>query len=133
MRLLVVAAAAMVRDGRVLVSQRSPGRSMAGLWEFPGGKLEAGETPEAALSRELAEEIGVLAHPSAFVPLTFASHGYEEFHLLMPLFVLREWTGEPEAREVSAIRFVTADDLAGLPMPAADAPLIGHIATLLRR
>jgi 8-oxo-dGTP diphosphatase len=131
MTLVLVAAAALIDGSRVLVTRRPEGKPMAGLWEFPGGKVEAGETPERALVRELHEEIAVDVDPSDLVPLTFASHGYARFHLLMPLFACRAWRGEPVAREVAALRFVTAAELARLPMPDADAPLVRHLAAEL--
>lgn len=131
MRVVLVVAAAIVDGNRVLVSQRPAGKSMAGLWEFPGGKLEPGETPEAALARELDEEIGIVVSPGDLAPLTFASHTYDDFHLLMPVFVCRRWRGQPVARDVAAVRFVTVSELRTLPLPAADAPLVGHIETLL--
>jgi 8-oxo-dGTP diphosphatase len=125
LRLLIVAAVALIdADGRVLVAQRPPGKAMAGLWEFPGGKVEAGETPEAALIRELEEELGIDTWASCLAPLSFASHGYPEFHLLMPLFACRRWQGTPEPREHAALRWVRARDLADLPMPPADRPLV---------
>jgi 8-oxo-dGTP diphosphatase len=123
--LVLVSAVALIdADGRVLVAQRPAGRSMAGLWEFPGGKVEAGETPEAALIRELHEELGIDTHASCLAPLTFASHAYPDFHLLMPLFACRRWNGVPQSREGQALRWVTPADLRNLPMPPADLPLI---------
>lgn len=123
--LVLVAACALVDpDGRVLVAQRPEGRSMAGLWEFPGGKLEPGETPEACLIRELHEELGIETWASCLAPLTFASHAYERFHLLMPLYVCRKWGGAPQSREGQALRWVRPNDLRDLPMPPADLPLI---------
>jgi 8-oxo-dGTP diphosphatase len=121
---LVVAVALVDTDGRVLVAQRPEGKAMAGLWEFPGGKGEAGETPEAALVRELREELGIDTWASCLAPLTFASHGYEDFHLLMPLYACRRWEGVPQAREHAALRWVGLRALAELPMPAADRPLV---------
>jgi 8-oxo-dGTP diphosphatase len=121
---LVVAVALIDADGRVLVAQRPEGKAMAGLWEFPGGKVEAGETPEAALMRELREELGIDTWSSCLAPLTFASHAYEDFHLLMPLYACRRWEGVPRAREHAALRWVGARALAGLPMPPADRPLV---------
>jgi 8-oxo-dGTP diphosphatase len=124
-RLVLVAACALVdRDGRVLVAQRPEGKAMAGLWEFPGGKVEPGETPEACLMRELDEELGVRTWASCLAPLTFASHAYESFHLLMPLYVCRRWEGEPQSREAQALRWVRPGALRELEMPPADLPLI---------
>ena len=125
MRLVLVAAVALIdRDGRVLVAQRPAGKTMAGLWEFPGGKVEPGEAPEAALVRELAEELGIDTQASCLAPLSFASHGYPDFHLLMPLFACRRWQGVPRPREHAALRWVAARDLGALPMPPADLPLL---------
>jgi 8-oxo-dGTP diphosphatase len=125
MRLVLVAAVALIdADGRVLLAQRPEGKAMAGLWEFPGGKVEAGETPETALIRELHEEIGIDTWASCLAPLTFASHAYETFHLLMPLFACRKWDGTPQAREAQALRWVRPDRLRDYPMPPADLPLI---------
>lgn len=125
MRLVLVAAVALIdRDGRVLLAQRPPTKSMAGLWEFPGGKIEAGETPEAALIRELAEELAIGTWESCLAPLTFASHAYETFHLLMPLFACRKWEGRPAAREGQNLAWVRAARLRDYPMPPADLPLI---------
>ena len=130
--LVLVAACALVdADGRVLVAQRPEGKAMAGLWEFPGGKVEAGETPEACLIRELAEELGVDTAASCLAPLTFASHAYDDFHLLMPLYVCRIWQGRAEAREAQALRWVKPRALHDLAMPAADAPLIAPLCDLL--
>jgi 8-oxo-dGTP diphosphatase len=129
--LLVVACALVDVDGRVLVTQRPPGRALAGLWEFPGGKLEGRETPEACLMRELEEELGVRTEAACLAPLTFASHAYDAFHLLMPLFVCRVWDGEPVAREGQALRWVRPSGLRALPMPQADLPLIAHLEALL--
>lgn len=121
---LVSAVALIDRDGRVLVAQRPEGKSMAGLWEFPGGKVEEGETPEAALIRELHEELGIDTWASCLAPLTFASHGYESFHLLMPLFACRKWEGVPRPKEGQVLKWVAPRDLKSLPMPPADIPLI---------
>ena len=112
------------RDGRVLLAQRPAHKSMPGLWEFPGGKVEAGETPEAALIRELEEELGINTWESCLAPLTFASHCYPEFHLLMPLFACRKWEGVPQAREGQALTWVQPSELRNYPMPPADLPLI---------
>ncbi|MFT6450812.1 MAG: 8-oxo-dGTP diphosphatase [Halocynthiibacter sp.] len=122
--LLVSAVALIDVEGRVLLAQRPEGKSMAGLWEFPGGKVEQGETPEAALIRELQEELGIDTWQSCLAPLTFASHAYEEFHLLMPLFACRKWDGIPQAREGQVLKWVRANDLRNYPMPPADIPLI---------
>ncbi len=132
MRLLLVAAVALVdADGRVLISQRPEGKSLAGLWEFPGGKIEAGERPEAGLIRELKEELGIDVTESCLAPLTFASHAYEDFHLLMPLYVCRRWKGHVTALEGQAIKWVRPRMLREHPMPPADVPLIAHLEELL--
>lgn len=124
-RIVLVAAVALIdADGRVLIAQRPAGKPMAGLWEFPGGKIEDGETPEAALIRELHEELGVDTHESCLAPLTFASHAYPDFHLLMPLFACRRWQGTVRPREGQALKWVRAKDLRDYPMPPADEPLI---------
>lgn len=124
-RIVLVAACALIdRDGRVLLAQRPEGKSMAGLWEFPGGKVEAGETPEAALIRELREELGIDTWQSCLAPLTFASHSYADFHLLMPLYACRKWQGTPQPREGQALRWVRKHELRDYPMPPADVPLI---------
>jgi 8-oxo-dGTP diphosphatase len=128
---LVVACALVDAAGRVLVAQRPEGKALAGLWEFPGGKLMAGETPEAALVRELEEELGVVTEPPCLAPLTFASHAYPAFHLLMPLYVCRVWQGDPQPREAQALRWVGPRTLRDLPMPAADLPLIPFLEDLL--
>lgn len=125
MRLVLVVAAALIdQDNRVLLARRPLGKSLAGLWEFPGGKVEPGETPEQALRRELAEELGIDLCPSCLFPFTFASHTYDDFHLLMPLYVSREWDGEVHPREGQEIAWVRALKLADYPMPPADIPLI---------
>ena len=125
MNTLLVSAVALVdTDGRVLLAQRPAGKSMAGLWEFPGGKVEAGETPEAALVRELGEELGIDTWQSCLAPLTFASHAYEAFHLLMPLFICRKWQGTPQPREGQVLKWVRPMALREYPMPPADIPLI---------
>jgi 8-oxo-dGTP diphosphatase len=124
-KLLLIAACALIdTDNRVLITQRPPGKPMAGLWEFPGGKVEAGETPEATLTRELGEELGIETKEACLAPLTFASHTYADFHLLMPLYVCRRWSGIPQGREGQALKWVHAVDLRSYPMPAADLPLI---------
>jgi 8-oxo-dGTP diphosphatase len=124
-KVVLVSAVALIDvDGRVLLAQRPPGKSMAGLWEFPGGKVEAGETPEAALIRELQEELGIDTWASCLAPLTFASHAYDDFHLLMPLFACRKWNGTPQAREGQTLKWVRANALKEYPMPPADIPLI---------
>ena len=125
MRIVLVSAVALIDvDGRVLLAQRPEAKSLAGLWEFPGGKVEAGETPEAALIRELQEELGIDTWASCLAPLTFASHNYPDFHLLMPLFACRRWRGIPHGREGQAIAWVKPQDLRKYPMPPADLPLI---------
>lgn len=125
MKLVLVSAVALIDvDGRVLLAQRPEGKSMAGLWEFPGGKVEPGETPEAALVRELFEELGIETWDSCLAPLTFASHAYEGFHLLMPLFACRKWNGLPRAREGQVLKWVQPNALSDYPMPAADIPLV---------
>ena len=131
-RLLLVAACALVdADGRVLIAQRPPGKTLAGLWEFPGGKVEPGETPEATLIRELGEELGVETQLACLAPLTFARHAYEDFHLLMPLFVCRRFTGTPHPREGQVLKWVRPKQLRDYPMPPADAPLIPFLIDLL--
>ena len=125
MKTVLVSAVALIdADGRILLGQRPEGKSMAGLWEFPGGKVELGETPEAALIRELQEELGIDTWASCLAPLTFASHAYDDFHLLMPLFACRKWGGTPQSREGQALKWVRANELRDYPMPAADVPLI---------
>ncbi len=130
--ILLVAAAALVDpDNRVLITRRPPGRPMAGLWEFPGGKVEPGETPESALRRELREELGIDVCPTCLSPLTFASHAYEDFHLLMPLYLCRQWDGTVRAHEGQEIAWVRASRLSRYPMPPADGPLIAPLCDLL--
>ena len=125
MKTILVSAVALIdTDGRVLLAQRPEGKSMAGLWEFPGGKVESGETPEAALIRELEEELGICTWQSCLAPLTFASHAYEDFHLLMPLFACRKWQGVPQPQEGQALKWVRKQDLRSYSMPVADLPLI---------
>ena len=131
-RIVLVAAVALVdADGRVLIARRPEGKPMAGLWEFPGGKVEAGERPETALLRELKEELGVDASEACLAPLTFASHSYSDFHLLMPLFVCRRWQGMVTAREKQELAWVKPLKLRDYPMPPADIPLIPHLIDLL--
>jgi 8-oxo-dGTP diphosphatase len=129
--LLVVAVALVDADDRVLIAQRPEGKQFAGLWEFPGGKLEPGERPEDALIRELREELGIEVKAACLAPLTFASHAYADFHLLMPLFVCRRWDGFVQSREAQALKWVRAKALRDYPMPPADAPLIPHLVDLL--
>ena len=130
--LVLVAAVVLVNpDGRVLLAQRPAGKAMGGLWEFPGGKVNPGETPEAALIRELAEELGIDVAASCLAPFTFASHAYPDFHLLMPLYVCRKWTGIPTPREGQHLRWVRPARLADYPMPPADKPLLALLRDLL--
>lgn len=125
MKLVLVSAVALIDpDGRILLAQRPEGKSLAGLWEFPGGKVEPGETPEGCLIRELHEELGINTFESCLAPLTFASHSYDDFHLLMPLFACRKWTGIVTPREGQKLAWVRATDLKTYPMPPADEPLI---------
>jgi len=129
--ILVVAAALVDGDGRVLIAQRPEGKSMAGLWEFPGGKIEGGECPEDALIRELSEELGIAVKQACLAPFTFASHSYPNFHLLMPLYVCRRWEGNPQPRHHAALKWVRPKDMKDYPMPAADLPLIPMLRDLL--
>ena len=128
---LVVAAALVDPDGRVLIAQRPEGKAMAGLWECPGGKMEAGEAPEDALIRELAEELGITVRAPCLAPFTFASHAYEAFHLLMPLFACRVWKGTPQAREGQAFKWLKPVEMFALPMPEADLPLVAQLQAVL--
>lgn len=128
---LVVACALIDADHRVLIGKRPQGKPLAGLWEFPGGKLEPGETPEAALIRELDEELGIKVDAPCLAPLAFASHNYQSFHLLMPLFVCRKWENSPTAHTHEALKWVRPNRLREFEMPAADAPLIAHLCDLL--
>jgi 8-oxo-dGTP diphosphatase len=131
-RLVLVAACALIdADGRVLIAQRPPGKSMAGLWEFPGGKVEPGERPEQSLIRELKEELGIAVKEECLAPLTFASHLYPDFHLLMPLYVCRRWEGFVAAQEGQQLKWVRPQELRNFSMPPADEPLISHLTTLL--
>ena len=130
--LVLVSAVALVdADGRVLLAQRPAGKPMAGLWEFPGGKVDPGETPETALIRELAEELGIDVTASCLAPFTFASHSYPDFHLLMPLYVCRKWSGIPAAREGQRFAWVRPARLGDYPMPPADVPLVAMLRDLL--
>jgi 8-oxo-dGTP diphosphatase len=130
--LVLVAACALVDpDGRVLIAQRPTGKAMAGLWEFPGGKIEPGEPPEQTLVRELKEELGIVVNVACLAPLTFASHAYWDFHLLMPLYVCRRWEGTVKALEGQKITWVRPNRLRDYPMPPADEPLIAHLMQLL--
>ncbi|RCW26051.1 8-oxo-dGTP diphosphatase [Ciceribacter lividus] len=130
--ILLVAACALVdTDGRILLAQRPEGKSLAGLWEFPGGKVEAGETPEETLVRELEEELGVTTRIPCLAPLTFASHSYDSFHLLMPLFICRRYEGIAHGREGQAVKWVRPQALRDYPMPPADEPLIPFLQDLL--
>ncbi|RUZ79782.1 (deoxy)nucleoside triphosphate pyrophosphohydrolase [Mesorhizobium sp. M7A.F.Ca.US.006.01.1.1] len=131
-RLLLVAACALVdADGRVLLAQRPQGKQLAGLWEFPGGKVEPGETPEQCIIRELHEEIGIETDIPCLAPLTFASHSYDDFHLLMPLFICRRFRGIAQPREGQALKWVRPKQMRDYPMPPADAPLIPFLIDLL--
>ena len=132
MKILVVVAVALIdADDRVLIAQRPEGKALAGLWEFPGGKIDAGERPEAALIRELQEELGIAVKEACLAPLTFASYAYPEFHLLMPLYVCRRWEGFVQSREGQALKWVRARELRQYPMPPADEPLIPPLVELL--
>jgi 8-oxo-dGTP diphosphatase len=130
--IVLVAACALVDpDGRVLLAQRPEGKPMAGLWEFPGGKVETGERPEETLIRELEEELGIVVKEACLAPLTFASHTYPDFHLLMPLYVCRRWDGTVTAKEGQELAWVRPNRLREYPMPPADVPLVAHLTTLL--
>jgi len=129
--LLVVAAALVDVDGRVLICKRPAGKALAGLWEFPGGKMEAGETPEACLIRELDEELGITVAESCLAPFVFASHGYDSFHMIMPLYLCRRWEGAVQVREHEAIAWVRPSQMGDYPMPPADAPLVAWLRDLL--
>ncbi len=132
MKVVLVAACALIdTDGRVLIAQRPPGKPMAGLWEFPGGKMMPDERPEDALIRELKEELGIIIKEACLAPLTFASHTYEDFHLVMPLYVCRRWEGTVRALEGQTLAWVRPNRLKDYPMPPADVPLIAHLTTLL--
>lgn len=132
MKLLLVVAVALVdADRRVLIGRRPEGKSLAGLWEFPGGKMEPGESPEAALIRELEEELGISTQSACLAPVSFASHSYENFHLLMPLYVCRKWQGTPQPKAHSALKWVRAQALRDYPMPPADEPLVAALCDLL--
>ena len=132
LKLVLVAACALIdADGRVLIAQRPAGKPMAGLWEFPGGKVDAGERPEETLIRELNEELGIIVNEACLAPLTFASHAYADFHLLMPLYVCRRWEGIVTGREGQQLAWVRPNRLREYPMPAADVPLIPHLTALL--
>ncbi|MBB3148320.1 8-oxo-dGTP diphosphatase [Phyllobacterium trifolii] len=128
---LVTACALVDSDGRVLLTQRPEGKSLAGLWEFPGGKVDPGETPEESLIRELHEELGIIVKPACLAPLTFASHTYETFHLLMPLFICRRYEGIPRGMEGQVLKWVRPKDMRDYPMPPADIPLIPFLVDLL--
>jgi 8-oxo-dGTP diphosphatase len=131
-KLVLVAACALIDpDGRVLIAERPPGKAMAGLWEFPGGKVEPGERPEEALIRELHEELGIAVKEPCLAPFSFASHSYPDFHLLMPLYVCRRWEGTPAPREHSALKWVRPRELTQYAMPPADLPLIPMLRDLL--
>jgi 8-oxo-dGTP diphosphatase len=129
--ILVVACALIDTDGRVLLAERPAGRPMAGLWEFPGGKVETGETPEQTLIRELKEELAIVVNEACLAPLTFASHAYPDFHLLMPLYVCRRWEGTVTAQEGQKLAWVRPNRLRDYPMPPADEPLVSHLTALI--
>ena len=132
MRLILVVAVALIdADNRVLIAQRPAGKTLGGLWEFPGGKIDPGERPETALIRELDEELGLAVKEACLAPLTFASHAYADFHLLMPLYICRRWEGFARAREGQTLQWVKPRDLRNFPMPPADAPLISPLIDLL--
>ena len=128
---LVVAVALIDADGRVLIAQRPEGKQLAGMWEFPGGKVEPGERPEQALVRELREELGIETQEACLAPFVFTSHAYESFHLLMPLFLCRRWSGVVQCREHTALKWVRPRDMAAYPMPPADEPLVAWLRDLL--
>lgn len=128
---LVVAAALIDTDGRVLIAQRPEGKALAGLWEFPGGKIEPGERPEQALIRELHEELGIDVNAACLAPFVFTSHAYDSFHLLMPLYLLRRWSGTVQRREHAALKWVKPDQLRDYPMPPADEPLVAWLRDLV--
>jgi len=128
---LVVACALVDTDRRVLLAQRPEGKTLAGLWEFPGGKIEAGERPEEALVRELREELGIVVKQECLAPLTFASHAYDDFHLLMPLFVCRRWEGAVQPLENQRLAWVKPQDMRNYPLPPADDPLVAHLMDLV--
>ena len=128
---LVVACALIDVDKRILIAQRPEGKTLAGLWEFPGGKVEAGERPEETLIRELMEELGIVVREACLAPLAFASHAYADFHLLMPLYVCRRWEGTVTAREGQRLAWVRPNRMRDYPMPPADEPLVAHLTTLL--
>jgi 8-oxo-dGTP diphosphatase len=131
-KVVLVAACALIDgDGRVLIAQRPAGKPMAGLWEFPGGKIDVDERPEDAVIRELKEELGIIVKEACLAPLTFASHAYDDFHLLMPLYVCRRWEGIVTAQEGQTLKWVRPNQLKDFPMPPADVPLISHLTTLL--
>ena len=131
-KIVLVAACALVDvDGRILLAQRPEGKSMAGLWEFPGGKVEDGERPEETLIRELNEELGIVVNEACLAPLTFASHSYEDFHLLMPLYICRKWKGHIIGQESQNLKWVKPNKLSEYPMPPADVPLIAMLRDFL--